>query len=168
MEDRWDIAPAFPNEEPQMTPSEMQIQIVRERTAERLRDADRRRNLRPAATPPAEPAVFIRLAGSDDVGGLNRLAELEGRTLPGGDALIAAIDDRVLAAISVDSGETLADPFHHTAGLIGELVEARAHMLGLTPKRGLWARLRRLGGGSRVPRAAGAPSVPGSESLLIR
>ena len=151
-----------------MTPSEMQIQIVRDRTAERLRDADRRRSLHPAATPATEPARCIRLAGSDDVGALNRLAQLEGRPLPGGDTLIAAVGEQVLAAISVDGGETLADPFHRTAALIGELVEARAHMLGLAPKRGLRARLRGLGGGSTVPRAAGAPSVPGSESLLIR
>ena len=151
-----------------MTPSEMQIQIVRDQNAERLRDADRRRSLLPAARVSTEPAVCIRLAGTGDSAAMNRLAELEGRSLPAGDALIAAIDERVLAAISMKSGETLADPFQHTAGLVDQLVGARAHKLGLSTRRGLRARLRRLGGGRSVPRAAGAPSIPDSESLLIR
>ena len=145
-----------------MTPSEMQIQIVRDQATERLRDAARRRDLRPAAPVGREAAVCIRLAGEGDAAALKRLAELEGRTLPAGDALVAAIDGRVLAAIGVTGGDTLADPFRHTAGLVDQLTDARAHMLGLSPgrSRSLRARLRRLGGGRSAPRAAGAPRSP--------
>ena len=152
-----------------MTPSEMQIQIVRDQATERLRDAARRRELRPAVPAGSETAVCIRLAGEGDAAALKRLAELEGRGLPEGDALIATIDGRVLAAIGLAGGEVIADPFHRTAGLLGRLGEARAHMLGLSSGRGrsLLGHLRRLRGGRSAPRAAGAPSVPGSGSLLI-
>src|SRR5688572_21771066 len=158
-----------PTEEPQMTPSEMQIQIVRDQTTERLRDAARRRDLRPAAPAGRDVAVCIRLAGEGDAAALKRLGELEGRAPPAGDALVAAIDGRVLAAIGVSDGETLADPFRPTGGLVNQLSDARAHMLGLAPRRSrsLLKRLH-LGGGRSAPRAAGAPSVPGSESMLIR
>lgn len=151
-----------------MTPSEMQIQIVRDQNAERLRNADRRHNLRQAAAVVTEPAVCIRLAAAGDAAAMKRLAGLEGRAVPEGDALIAVVDERILAAIAVKDGETLADPFRPTAGLVDRLIAARAHMLGLSSARGLRDRLRRLGGGRSAPRAAGAPSIPGSESLLIR
>ena len=153
-----------------MTPSEMQIQIVRDQTAERLRDAARRRELSPSAPVGPDTAVCIRLAGEGDAAALKRLGELEGRALQAGDTLVAAIDGRVLAAIGVAGGDTIADPFQHTAGLVDQLIDARAHMLGLSSarSRSLLARLRRIGGGRSAPRAAGAPSVPGSGSLLIR
>src|SRR5687768_3827266 len=112
-----------------MTPSEMQIQIVRDQASERLRYAARRRDHRPAASVGRETAVCIRLAGEGDAAALKRLSELEGRALPAGDALVAAIDGRVLAAIGVTDGDALADPFQHTAGLVGRLTDARAHML---------------------------------------
>jgi len=151
-----------------MTPSEMQIQIVKDQTTERLRDADRRRRFRSTAPLATEAAVCIRLASAGDAAAMKRLGELEGRSLPAGDALLAVIDGRALAAINLSDGEILADPFHHTAGIVDQLIDARAHMLGLSSGRGLRARLRRTGGSRRVPRAAGAPSVPGSGSLLIR
>jgi hypothetical protein len=129
-----------------MTHSEMQIQAMRDQT------------------------TCIRLARDGDAVALKRLAELEGRSAPAGNALVADIDGAVLAAIGVTDGETLADPFRHTSGLVNQLIHARAHMLGLSPgrTRRLWSRLRRHGAGGSVPRAAGAPSVPGSESMLIR
>ena len=151
-----------------MTPSEMQVQIVRDQAAERLRAADRRRRLRPVDTGSDEAAVCIRLAAEGDTAAMKRLAELEGRRPSEGDALVAVIDGRVLAAIEVNGGETLADPFRHTVGLVAQLTDARAHMLGLSRDRGLRARLRRLGRGRGTPRAAGAPSVPGSGSLQTR
>src|SRR3712207_5760046 len=127
-----------------MTPSEMQVQIVRDQAAERLRDASRRRSLTPVPPAPTGTAVCIRLAGTEDTAALKRLGELEGRALPEGEALVALVDGRVLAAIAVTGGETIADPFAQTAGLTGQLVDARAHMLGLDTRRGLRAWLRRL------------------------
>ena len=152
-----------------MTPSEMQIQIVRDQTQERLRVAGRRRHLRPATAHVRDAAVCIRLARAADASALKRLAELEGASVPAGDSLVAAIDGHVLAAIGVTAGETLADPFRPTAELVEQLAEARGHMLGLSPGRvGRLARLRRWATGQSTPRAAGTAAVPGSESLLTR
>lgn len=153
-----------------MTPSEMQVQIVRDQASERLRDAARRRDLQPVATGTDGAAVCIRLAGEGDAAAMKRLSDLEGRALTQEDTLVAIVEGNVIAAVGLASGETLADPFHHTAEIVGKLIDARAHMLGLVPRRGRGALafLRRLGGGRSAPRAAGAPAVPGSESLLIR
>lgn len=78
---------------------------------------------------------LIRKANSGDAAALKRLAELDGRSAPTGDALLAVVDGHVLAAIGVTDGEVLADPFQHTAGLVGQLADARAHMLGLSSAR---------------------------------
>src|SRR5688500_10145398 len=106
-----------------MTPSEMQIQIVRDQNAERLRDADRRRSNHPAAAVVTEPAAAIRLAKESDAVALKRRAELESRPAPSANSLVAAIDGAVLAAISLTGGETLADPFHRTADLVEQLAD---------------------------------------------
>ena len=153
-----------------MTPSEMQIQTVKDQTGERLRNVSYRRDLRLDAQASGDSAVCIRLAEEGDAGAMTRLGELEGRALPAGEALVAVIDGKVRAAIGLTGGETVADPFQPTAGLVEQLNDARARMLGLAAGRGrgIRARLRRLGGGRNVPRAAGAPSIPGKESLLIR
>lgn len=114
--------------------------------------------------------IVIRLARPEDTAALRRLGDLEGRTLPAGDVLVAAIDGRILAAVGMTAGDVVSDPFEHTAKLVARLTDARSRLLGESPpRRGLLARLRRLGGsGNATPRAAGAPAVPGSETLLIR
>jgi hypothetical protein len=73
--------------------------------AERHRDAAWRR------------PVTIRLAGSADDRELARLAGLDSRPLPPGPHLIAERDGRIEAAISVRSGESVANPFERTLEL---------------------------------------------------
>jgi hypothetical protein len=153
--------------------SEMHNQIVRAQADERLREASRRRLPASVVATPAEAHVCIRLAGPADAPALKRLADLEGRPAPAGDSLVAVVDGRVLGAIGVNDGNVVADPFEHTGDLTARLADARAHVIGAPrPRKGLLARLRRLGGsgsaGAGAPRAAGAPTPPGSESLLIR
>jgi hypothetical protein len=97
--------------------------------------AERHRRARPrqAGSPaPRYEAVTIRRATPDDRNALERLAQLEGRRLPSGAALVAEVHGRVLAARWLDSGATLSDPFHPTADL-GALLAARARHLGARP-----------------------------------
>ena len=54
---------------------------------------------------------------------------LEGAGSPQGAALLAEVDEHVLAVRSLEDGATLADPFHPTAELVA-LLEARAKALG--------------------------------------
>ncbi len=85
---------------------------------------DSPRNLRP-------DAVTIRSAGSGDEGALRRLADLDSTRVPDGPVLMAEIEGRAVAAISVLSGASFADPFIRTLEL-RRLLELRASQLLLS------------------------------------
>jgi hypothetical protein len=70
-------------------------------------------------------AYLIRVAGDDDAPALRRLAELDSRPALAGRVLIAEADGVAVAALSIDEGRTVADPFHHT-GLPLTLLRLRA------------------------------------------
>jgi hypothetical protein len=78
-------------------------------------------------TPPIvhEPAVLIRSASAADAPALARLSALDERELPAGERLIGEIGGRIVAALEVCSGRTIADPFVATAGVV-ELLDLRA------------------------------------------
>jgi hypothetical protein len=78
---------------------------------------------------PAFDAVTIRRVTPDDWQAVERLAQLEGRAVPQGSALLAEVEDRALAVRSLDDGATVADPFERTCELL-RLLEARAKQLG--------------------------------------
>jgi hypothetical protein len=69
--------------------------------------------------------VTIRPAGSGDAAELRRLAQLETRALTPGPHLIALRGGAPVAAISLVSGEILADPFRRTLD-VQELLRLRA------------------------------------------
>jgi hypothetical protein len=81
-----------------------------------------------------ELPVTLRLASDADVAALDRLAQLDSRPLPLGPHLLAERDGRVEAAISLATGELVADPFRRTAEL-GNLLRCHAGELRLRPKR---------------------------------
>ena len=68
----------------------------------------------------------------------------------GGELLIALIDGEARAAISLASGETIADPFHRTEELVGMLTLRGSRLRGESRqrRRGLRRLLRSRGGGS--------------------
>ena len=84
---------------------------------------------RPGAAPALYDSVTIRRVTPDDWQAVERLSQLDGRSLPRGAALLAEVDDRALVVRSLADGATVADPFHPTAEL-SELLEARAKALG--------------------------------------
>jgi hypothetical protein len=94
---------------------------------------------RPAAW---ERPVTLRLADETDAAGLKRLADLDSRPLPPGPHLVAERDRRMEAAISLATGELIADPFRRTAELRDLLrchagdVRVRQHRtpVALTPR----------------------------------
>ena len=79
-------------------------------------------------------AVTIRSAGSGDESALRRLADLDSTRVPDGPVLMAEIDGRPVAAISVRSGESFADPFTPTLEM-RRLLELRASQLHLSTDR---------------------------------
>ena len=63
----------------------------------------------------------IRLASSLDCERLRRLAERDTARVPDGPLLIAERADELLAALSLDSGSAIADPFAPTAQIVAVL-----------------------------------------------
>jgi len=81
-----------------------------------------------AALAHLSPTVVIRAARGSDGPALRRLAELDSHDELTGDVLIAEADDEVVAALSVDTGERVADPFRRTADVV-DLLQFRARKL---------------------------------------
>jgi hypothetical protein len=73
-------------------------------------------------TLPAVDALVIRPAYSDDDAlTLARLAALDSQRPLAGSTVVAERDGRILAAIALDDGRTIADPFAPTADLVALL-----------------------------------------------
>jgi hypothetical protein len=70
-------------------------------------------------------SVTIRRAGAADGESLIRLAGLDSKRLPTGNFLIAEVDGEEWAAVELESGEVLADPFRPTAN-VAALLQMRA------------------------------------------
>ena len=72
-----------------------------------------------------DQAITIRHATEQDWAAIARLAALDERAAPRGDALLALLDGEVVAALPLEGGEAVADPFHPTADLLA-LLRVRA------------------------------------------
>jgi hypothetical protein len=66
-------------------------------------------------------AITVRPAYADDDRALLRLAALDSARPPVAPALLAEVDGELRAALSLADGRAIADPFHHTAGLVALL-----------------------------------------------
>ena len=88
-------------------------------------------------------SVVMRAARGSDGDALARLAALDSKRAPRGDVLVAEVDGAIRAAIQLDDGLVIADPFHPTAALVA-LLELRAGGVaakGRRSRRGLAERL---------------------------
>jgi hypothetical protein len=86
--------------------------------------------------------ISIRLAGAADMPALRRVAERDSRLLPPGDLLVAEAQGEVQAALSVQTGEVVADPFRPTAAMV-ELLQLRARQAS-RGGQGTWGRVGKL------------------------
>jgi hypothetical protein len=114
--------------------------------------------MKPAITIPSHtsrnPAetLTIRMAVSADAAALSRLAQLDSARPPEPvPMLVAELGGELRAALPVEGGPAIADPFRRTAELVAILAE-RARQLVPPPRRA--ARRWRL---LRAPRPAPAP-----------
>ena len=83
------------------------------------------------------PTISIRAATTGDGPALARLAALDSAPVPFGPVLLAEVDGRPKAALSVTDGRVIGDPFARTAQL-AELLRVHARAT--------------LGRGERAPR----------------
>jgi hypothetical protein len=87
------------------------------------------------------PSVLIRAARGSDGLDLIRLAALDSADVPSGELLVAEADGVLVAARSLTTGETIADPFRPTVDVLA-LLAVRARAFASTPsRRGLAERL---------------------------
>ena len=87
-------------------------------------------------------SVVMRAARGSDGVALARLARLDSKPALRGEVLVAEVDGVIQAALQLDDGAAIANPFVPTAGLL-ELLELRAgEAKRRRVRRGLAERLR--------------------------
>jgi hypothetical protein len=86
-------------------------------------------------------AIAIRPAQSSDAAQLRSLAQRDSAAVPAGRLLVAEVGGAIGAAIAVDTGETIADPFRRTAELVA-LLQVRAQQSRRKPPLRIVARVR--------------------------
>jgi hypothetical protein len=101
-----------------------------------------------------EAAIVIRRAREADRGALRRVAQRDTAPVPEGELLVAVDRGELRAAISVESLEAIADPFHRTAELVRMLSLRVAQPRGRSA-RGRFGRLRRVRGAGSAPQPPG-------------
>jgi len=93
--------------------------------------------------------ITIRPAAAGDAAALRRLAALDSAEVLAGPALLAEVGGTAAAAIALDDGAVVADPFRLTADLVDLLRLRRA----------------RVAGGARRGRGASREHVPTTRGL---
>ena len=69
--------------------------------------------------------ISIRMASGDDDAALRRLAGRDSAAVPAGPLLVAEVGGELRAAIALERGAVIADPFRHTGELVA-LLRTRA------------------------------------------
>jgi hypothetical protein len=82
--------------------------------------------------------VTIYLSEPDEA--IERLARLDSASRPTGQVLVAAVAGEPVAALPLDGGPAIADPFQPTAALVS-LLELRVAQMRARPSPGRLARL---------------------------
>ncbi len=100
--------------------------LAREKVAD-LREAARRHSLIDTNHTPVT-RVTLRYATAADAARLEHLAELDSASAPSGPVLVAEVDGRLRAALPLEGGVAIADPFHRGAELV-DLLRLRARQL---------------------------------------
>jgi hypothetical protein len=94
------------------------------------------------ATPITTTDLTIRRAYADDAVQLRRLAELDSGRVPAGTPLVAEVGGRIVAALDLERGSAIADPFIPTAHIVEllRLHARRAAQQGRLPRPRAWLR----------------------------
>jgi glutathione S-transferase len=109
---------------------ELMRQVAMARIADTQRNAARYRRAKKATARPAWPvktAIELRLSACREE--LERLAALSERPLHDGDWLVADVDGVAVAAVAVDDGTTVYDPFRPTSQAVSLLRLRRKQVL---------------------------------------
>ncbi|HYP48876.1 MAG TPA: hypothetical protein VEQ61_09600 [Thermoleophilaceae bacterium] len=86
--------------------------------------------------------ITIRRAAHEDAAALSRLAVIDSASPPTGDALVAEVGDELWAALEINSGNAIADPFRHSGEVVDLLRFSAARMRMDSSERRSLRRLR--------------------------
>ena len=127
--------------------------LSRELAGEHIRDlreeaARTRRQPREYALEQADGSarvVTVRRFTERDIDAIRRLAALDEKPVPTGGVLVAELEGKLVAALPLDGGAALADPFKPTSDIVA-LLELRARQLRETriPRRSLLTMRKRF------------------------
>jgi hypothetical protein len=109
---------------------ELMRQVAVARMADFTRTAARYRRFRAASVHPSQPvrtAIQLRLSACREE--LERLAELSDRTAREGEWIVADLDGVPVAAVSLEDGTTVYDPFRPTSQAVSLLQLRRKQVL---------------------------------------
>ena len=70
--------------------------------------------------------LTLRVARPDDLPALRRLAQLDSSRPPSGPVLLAEVGSEPVAALAVETGTVVANPFCRTADVVAMLRQAAA------------------------------------------
>ncbi|HLM27985.1 MAG TPA: hypothetical protein VK304_13560 [Thermoleophilaceae bacterium] len=87
-------------------------------------------------------SLTIRHAGPADADAIARLAQLDAKRIPSGEVLVALSGDAPIAALAVDDGLAIGDPFSLSSEAV-ELLRLRAAQQHETLRRSRLRGLRR-------------------------
>lgn len=94
-----------------------------------------RRRRSAAAVSSARPAAAVRFAQPDEAGTLRPLAQLDDAPELAGEILVATIDVDVVAALSLDDGRVVANPFVLTSDAVELLRRSATALTGRRRRR---------------------------------
>ena len=83
-----------------------------------------------------QESITIRHAHASDRDAIARLAERDSAEVPAGSLLVAAVGEEIRAAVSIERGAAIADPFHPTAELVRLLTTRSAQLRPAADGRG--------------------------------
>ena len=107
----------------------MQPELHSRFASERLKDDHTGIEPDPDGTATLEPeSITIRPLREDDAAAVQRPAELEERPVPPGALLLAEVEGTIEAAVAIESGEAIANPFASSAEVVS-LLRVRAEQL---------------------------------------
>lgn len=95
-------------------------------------------------TTTASPILAIRFATDEDAADVIRLGRLDSSHAPQGRVLLGVVDGETRAALSIEDGHVVADPFHPTADVIALLALRAARLRDADQGAALPGRARSL------------------------
>jgi hypothetical protein len=93
-----------------------------------LRRAGRKKRVPDDVRELADEGLTMRVDEARDRDALRLLAALDGKHVPSGPTLVAEVNHEVVAALPLNGGQALADPFKRTANIVA-MLELRARQL---------------------------------------